>query len=204
MNAMTVLENALRKGNIIHAFRSGSGLRVVRVEKSEKLTGYGEHPSVDEALRHAAEDFVAGGRPYDKVYGEDALYPNYWTGSSTADSELDAWILQGRTFDVRFESETYVVELKGCGHTHPSDAVNARAKAGETVQWEERGYVYETTQSASWNGQMGISTRVVSSPPERSGSDAWIYSITKIGKASTLVEAFELAHRAVSVEEKAR
>jgi hypothetical protein len=38
------LEKALNDGAKIHIFRSGGGLRVIRVEKKGKLISYGEHP----------------------------------------------------------------------------------------------------------------------------------------------------------------
>lgn len=44
---------------------------MIRIEKqSAKLLAYGEHPNVDEAFRILAEDYKAGGRKYDKVYGK--------------------------------------------------------------------------------------------------------------------------------------
>jgi hypothetical protein len=99
MNTMAVLEKALRAGNTMHAFRSGGGLRVIRIEKGQRgaLKGYGEHPGVDEALQHAAEDYEAGHRDYSKVYSSKGLYPHYLTGSSSSETELDAWIRQGLT-----------------------------------------------------------------------------------------------------------
>ena len=38
------INKALKEGGRLHAFLSGSGLRVVRIEKNGKLKGYGEHP----------------------------------------------------------------------------------------------------------------------------------------------------------------
>ena len=70
------LQQALRNGAKLHAFLSGGGLRVVRLEKGGKLLGYGEHPYIEEALRHADEDTEAGGRPYAFLMrGAGALRP---------------------------------------------------------------------------------------------------------------------------------
>lgn len=108
----TVLEQALRAGNKMHVFRSGGGLRVVRLEdKNQWLSGYGEHPSFEEAIKHAEEDYKAGCREYSTVYG--VLYDHYLTGSATPSSLLDEWILKGHTIDAWFENETYIVELSG-------------------------------------------------------------------------------------------
>ena len=137
-----ILEGALRKGNCIHAFLSGGGLRVIRIEKNScngKLLGYGEHPEIDEALRHVAEDFAAGGRPYHKVYGPKGKYAHYLTGSSTTTGELDAWIRQGRTFDIRSEGDQIVVELRGYEEFRTSEAAEARARNGETIAHRKPG-----------------------------------------------------------------
>lgn len=96
------LEQALRDGCKVHAFRSGGGLRVIRITtKDGQLKGYGEHPQVEDALSHANEDFLAGGRPYQEVYGGSK--PNYLTGSSEPTSPLDDWLLHGHTFDAWYD-----------------------------------------------------------------------------------------------------
>src|SRR3989344_9530066 len=106
------LGQALAEGSKIHGFLSGGGLRVVIVKSKQKLRGYGEHPSVDEALIHANEDFLAGGRPYKEVYGK--VHTHYLTGSRDTTSPLDAWLRQGNTFDAyRVGENQIVVDLKG-------------------------------------------------------------------------------------------
>lgn len=195
------LEGALRKGHVIHAFRSGGGLRVIRIEKERHgaLVGYGEHPSVDEAMKRAADDFRAGGRPYADVYGDNGKYPHYYlTGSTSSDSELDAWLHQGHTFDARAEGEQFIVELKGCHIVHTPDETleRARASKGQPIVWEERGYTYESVADKD-----GVSTRVVKVPGglERAHG-AWTYDMVKTGRAATLSQAFAKALAAKQTE----
>jgi hypothetical protein len=199
----TVLEGALRKGNCIHAFLSGGGLRVIRIEKKARngtLVGYGEHPDVEDALKHAAEDFTAGGRPYDKVYGPKGLYAHYLTGSTSTASALDAWVRRGSTFDIHSEGDDIVVELKGHAEFHTSEADLARARRGETVLIEQRGYTYES--KAGPDG--GVSTRVVKSPEgNRKGSDPWMWHTVQVGRAAKLADAIELALNAEPNEDHA-
>lgn len=107
----TVLEEALRAGCRMHAFSSGGGLRVVRIERSGKSVAYGEHPYINEALRIAAEDYKAGGRAYQDVYGK--IEKEYLTGDPCPNSDLDMWVRKGSTFDAWFEDELFVFELKG-------------------------------------------------------------------------------------------
>lgn len=105
------IEQALKGGCRLHAFRSGGGLRVVRIEEAGTLKGYGEHPHVSEALIHANDDAVAGGREYSQVYG--GAKPLYLTGSSVPESGLDDWLMHGNTFDAYSEADEFVFELKG-------------------------------------------------------------------------------------------
>ena len=53
VDPIVLVEEALRKGKGLHAFLSGGGLRVVRIEDKGRgtLRGYGEHPHIDEAQR---------------------------------------------------------------------------------------------------------------------------------------------------------
>lgn len=211
--AFSILEGALRKGSVMHAFLSGGGLRVIRLEKGRhgKLTGYGEHPHVDEALRHAAEDFAAGGRPYSEVYGtfdfdhpeggKKGIYPMYLTGASTPDGELDAWVRQGHTFDARFEGGEFVFELRGLEESRTPEGYVKRCTAGETIRWtDERGVTYECSPSRFPNGEACCSTRIVSRPRGMKEHRAWMYYAVRTGKGQTLEEAVAAAFKAPKIE----
>lgn len=210
---LEILQSALAAGNVIHAFLSGGGLRVVRVEQARhgKLTGYGEHPQVDEALRHAAEDFAAGGRPYHEVYGtfdldhpeggKKGLYPMYLTGDSNPTHALDAWMCQGHTFDAYLEGSEFCFELKGLEQsTTPRDIVD-RCSAGETIAWTDaRGVSFECTPSRFPNGERCCSTRIVSKPDGMPDHRAWMYYSKRTGRGPTLEEAARLAFEAPMIE----
>ncbi len=105
------IEKALKKGSKMHGFRSGGGLRVIRIEGNGKLKGYGEHPNVEDALSHANEDLSFGGRIYNAVYG--VIKPHYLTGSSHTTSSLDEWLYVGNSFDAFVKGGEVVVELRG-------------------------------------------------------------------------------------------
>ena len=78
-NSYPNLEKALKDGAKIHIFRSGGGLRIVRVEKKGKLISYGEHPYLSGAFSHAETDF---GLSYEKQYsGRKARHDHYYTGA---------------------------------------------------------------------------------------------------------------------------
>ncbi|HLC81324.1 MAG TPA: hypothetical protein VJH68_01585 [Candidatus Nanoarchaeia archaeon] len=89
------IDQALQDRKILRAFRSGGGLRVVRIEDSRDgpLRGYGEDPNLMPALHDASDDYLAGGREYSEVY--DKLKPHYLTGTTQAEDRLDLWVLQG-------------------------------------------------------------------------------------------------------------
>ncbi len=189
------ISKALEEGCRLHAFRSGGGLRVVRLEKDGKLKGYGEHPHIDDALSHADEDFLAGGRPYQEVYGEGAPKPHYLTGSREVTGDLDNWILQGNTFDAHQDNGNIVVELKGHMQTKIPDNISKRVLAtGNTETWEHRGYTYRISRSSfPGNRETCVRSEVIKSPKGRDSSDCWIYEVTKTGKAKDLSEAIILA-----------
>lgn len=198
MNPATLatLEKGLRAGLKIHAFLSGGGLRVVRIEDRSKLKGYGEHYAAEVALDHTAEDYLAGGRRYSDVYGEDKLYPHYLTGSSDANSRLDLVLLRGHTFDAYEAGGEIVFEIHGYEDTPHPEGVTERARAGEIIRWSHRGYTYESAPDSG-----GVSTRIVSSPEgKKSGSDPWMYQVVQTGKAPTLAQAIEAAFEAPTVE----
>lgn len=99
------LEEKIKQGDRLHAFRSGGGLRVVflankgRGPCSSNNNGYGEHPNIEMALKLAEHDCV-NHLPYNEVYGK--LIPNFWTGTTVASSPLDRWILSGHAFDISY------------------------------------------------------------------------------------------------------
>lgn len=82
------LDRALQDGCVVRAFRSGGGVRVVRVERDENLVGYGEHPHIEEALELADRSYL------DPKFDGDY----YLTGSPEPSSKLDAHLLRGRKF----------------------------------------------------------------------------------------------------------
>jgi hypothetical protein len=190
---------ALVEGCRAHGFRSGGGLRVVSLEKDGKSKGYGEHPNIEEALVHAGEDYVAGGRRYCDVYGR--LHNQYLTGSCDASSDLDAWLLKGHSFDAWREGESIVVQLEGLRRTRTPDNVIDSVKAtGEPVRWKSRGFTYETSQSRLPNGEPSFSSRVVSGITGYN-ADAWMYPIAKTGHGRDFQEALVSAFGADEVEQ---
>lgn len=189
---------ALEDGCKMHAFLSGGGLRVIRLEHKETLKGYGEHPDVVEALVYAGEDYVAGGRPYDEVYGK--IYPHYLTGQSLPASNIDAWIRMGRSFDVWQEGKEIVFQLNGYHDTTAPESVATRARAGERVRWVERGFVFESYPYVFANSEVGYGTEVISKPEGKAHNDAFFFRITKTGRSLDLWEAMAAAFDAEEVE----
>jgi hypothetical protein len=203
-DVLSTVEEALLEGCKLHGFRSGSGLLVLRLERGQRnldeheLRGYGEHPSFDVAMVYLAEDFLAGGRPFEEVYGENGENAHYLTGHPESASAIDAWIMQGGKIDaVASGIGQFTVELRGVLETRAPEDVMNRALAGETVRWEARGFVYETSPSSFPNGEQCYSTRVLNG----SGSKPWMRDVVKRGSAPTLLEAMTTAANATEMEE---
>lgn len=99
------LENALKEGANIHVFRSGGGLRVVRLEKMGKLISYGEHPYFSTALSHAESDF---GLSYEEQYdGENSKHKWFITGTHPLPHDaIDVYVFHhGTAFDVFYSKK---------------------------------------------------------------------------------------------------
>lgn len=92
------LEKYLKENSdaYLHAFRSGSGLRVLRVDKpnSKKAIFYGEGPDLDYALNMLIDN--VNGKKQSEVR-------QYLTGSFADESDkLDFRLAQGESFDIKF------------------------------------------------------------------------------------------------------
>jgi len=188
------IHKALREGDKMHAFSSGGGLRVV----SFSNIGYGEHPHIEEALKHLEEDYLAGGRPYKKVYGK--LYPHYLTGASTTTSNLDCWIRQGNTFDCWQEGDEIILKLCGYAEVHVPDEVSKKVKEILLkVEWEDvnRGFKYQVEPFVFANDTVGISSKVISGPK---GKDPFSYKMTKTGRGQNFWDAVKKSFEAPEVE----
>lgn len=189
-NEMKIIEEALRGGGRLHAFMSGGGLRVLRVERDGVLVGYGEHPTVNNALRILSEDIAAGSRPYADVYGK--IEPHYLTGSSAPGGALDAWVRQGQTFDAFVDGDAFVVKLCGWENHKTPDDIMARVLSGETVQYlDARGVAFESRPSRFPNGEACVSTRCLDET--KKGADPWMWEVEKLGRAPSLPDALDAA-----------
>jgi hypothetical protein len=69
------------------------------------------------------------------------------------------------------------------------------------LQYEQRGYVFETNPSRFPNGERCTSTRIVSSPEGKQQHRAWMWRMSKTGTGRTLEEAIAAAFEAAEVEE---
>jgi len=187
------VELALMNGCCLHSWRSGGGLRVVRLDKDGKGYGYGEHPYIDVALQHANEDYLAGGRDYHKVYGE--LYDHYLTGAfPTGEDELDSWVYQGQDFDAWYEDGQFVVELRGWEQWQiPKDIQEYVLKTKKPrIFTTGRGWELECSIYEFANGELGVQTQRVRQSVDKDG-DPFMWKIKKVGKSNSLVESIQLA-----------
>lgn len=104
---LTGIEKAVIQDDCVaRTFRSGGGLRVMRIEKKDQestLVGYGEHITFIPMLDKASKDYNMGGSRYES---------EYYTGSSNADSMLDVWTLQGGRVFVEKEQDGLKVSLR--------------------------------------------------------------------------------------------
>jgi hypothetical protein len=163
------------------------------LEKGGKLLGYGEHPYIEEALRHADEDTEAGGRPYAEVYG--GKYDHYLTGSSTPSSDLDRWVRQGRTFDVIFDTYCgYVAKMVSMEQADLPQEVEQRVtKTGVKETFVNRGFTYEASRITFASGVFGTSVKTIGCPEGKDKSLSWMWDAVRTGYGDTIMKALEAA-----------
>lgn len=183
------LENKLKKNHSIHGFRSGGGLRVVRLEKCENdskrgsLEAYGEHPYVYNALQHLEEDCAAGGREYNKVYGP--IHDHYLTGAyAESGCNFDAWACAGNGFDIFYRDGEFVFESEYRKDYRPSqEVVEEWKKTRKPQRFEINGLQFFLTSSDFGNG---YSWRCLNENVK--GVEALWQKLLKVCKAPTLAE----------------
>jgi hypothetical protein len=186
------------------ALLSGGGLRVVRIEHTDpfvhRTAGYGEHPDVMTAIAHADEDYLEGGRPYDKLYGELGKYTMYLTGSSTPSGPLDLWVRQGHKFKAWKEGNEVVFQLSGLVEYRTPEWVREKMKTENSVEWSDRGFSYQSVHTRFPNGEPCLSTKVTGTPEGKSSNRAWMYYATQTGRAPDFWAAMNAAFEAPSIE----
>lgn len=189
------LEAALRGKARLRCFRSGGGLRVIRVEKGAGLVGYGEAPTFAPALGLAEDDVAAGGRPYGDVYGK--LVPHYMTGAyPDATDPLDEWVFAGNGLAVAFERGRFVARLKAMRFVEAPDAVAAEAWATQSpVSWEARGMRYLATPYEGGMLRMCCVDR-----GDGTRNPDWFHAV-RTGEGAGIAEALAAALDAPEVEQ---
>lgn len=122
------IEQALKDGARLHAFRSGGGLRVISVEKNEQLLSYGEYPWISGALAHAESDF---GLSYIEQYsGKNARHIHYLTGASSPvlQDVIDCFILCGESIDIYYKDNQFI-----CNTTTESERCKGYSGIGNDI-----------------------------------------------------------------------
>jgi hypothetical protein len=188
------ITRALREGGHLHAFRSGGGLRVIRVEKGRhgELLGYGEHVHVQAALKLANKTLGLFGRlPKKSVF---------LTGDPSAEDALDRWLLAGLEFDAQNEGDEIVVQLLNRYYedTVPDEVLQAALKNG-TAEWENRGvtYLYYNVSYAKGSEYpWGYSAKTI----KGGGVLKSVYTVAKTGHGKDFDEALKNALEAPQLE----
>lgn len=185
---------ALDQGSTIQGFSLYGGLRVIRIEQGNLLRGYGENPSIDIAILHADEDFLAGGRNYKNVYGE-IEHRTKTVSSQEATSQLDEWILQGNTFDsYKTVNGMIAVELKGWKEqVVPIKIEEQIRKHNMPFLWSDRGYLFESWIKQLPNRTSTIITEVVDTMEGDDPERGLNYLIVKRGESNNFDKAMKEA-----------
>lgn len=193
------LEEALCKGGTIHGFRSGGGLRVLRLENKGKLLAYGEHPLFGEALRILREDLAAGGREYYTVYGKKETH--YLTGTYECPTAIDACLAKGHTIDISYKKNKFLFVAKIFKELRMPEWVMNEVKLNKKpVQYELYGILFEATWEKTWcvDGSYGVIGRIVHNPTDGCG---WFVNIEKTVEADFFLGLLPKANAKLNEED---
>lgn len=168
----------------MHIFRSGGGLRVVRVEKDKKrgkLLGYGEYCNVEQALDLADCELA----------GEKSEYTTeYLTGSSTPTSKLDEWVLCGYDTNFRFQNEKFVfLSAMTLDISPPKELIERSTNGREYLKWEFEGRKFTITPGNFPSGARCCTIRCVS---HENYMDGFRYPINYLLSADTFEGLLDL------------
>ena len=209
-----VTEDVLKKGGKVHIFRSGGGLRVVCITNKKGIdVGYGEHPFIEEALKHAEKDLKFGYTSYsDKYSGDKAKYTHYLTGSTYASSNLDSIVKSGATIDFTFDKkkEEFISKINTYEHVEIPEHIEELCLSDTNGQffWTDHrtGILYESTAYQFPNGDWG--TRMSVAVSAVYDVDPYFREVTRTGrdKKSLWQAIFNsiVAETAIKVKKKSK
>ncbi len=184
----------LKQGYKLHTFRSGGGLRVIRLDKSGAKSFYGESYNFGEALRILNDDIKAGGRLYKDVYG--SIESHYLTGASAKQNDkIDQLICAGNCLDAVFENDSIKVIISEWKHRDLPKKISDQIYAlkRDKIKWK---YKNEDTiyisEGKMFSGGLGISTGV------ENGSIDMHYTVQHIAKGETFEEGLVALEEAIN------
>lgn len=162
MKSYFSIEEALKDGFNFHSFRSGGGLRVLRLDKKDDEKGYyGEAPNYINALRILIDDLSAGGRKYKDVYGK--IETHYLTGAYPDQNDaVDCLLYQGHNVDATFKNEAIVVTISKLIHLRtPKEVCNIVTTENKNVRWKRpnSSEIFISTPYRFANDEIGTSTQ---------------------------------------------
>ena len=148
-----------------------------------------------EAFRHADEDYLAGGRPYKKVYGK--LYDQYYTDSFMSDCAMDQFVKSGYNIDLKksVDEKVFLTAHWTERIDIPKNIKNKILVNYETIFWNSDGRIFESKPEFFPSGDIGFSTKYILGPKSKLGNNEYQRDV-KIGIiADTVDETLKLAEK---------
>lgn len=114
MKTWATIEKALKEGCNLDIYSSASGVAIVALMRQGQRVAYGQFAGMYAAIKQASEDYEAGGRDPNDVYGPGKLYPNFITGAHADQDELERWIIgKGYDFEAIWDGRDIVITMTG-------------------------------------------------------------------------------------------
>lgn len=200
-----LINDTLKTGFNLHCFRSGGGLRVLRLERilqGENKSYYAESYNFYDALRILEDDIIAGGRKYSDVYGVIEEY--YLTGSFSSGENLDTWVCGGKPLDILFNFDTnrFIIDMSTKEDIHaPQEIVNKVHENNIPIYWKTShiNRIFKSEQYVFADNSIGCSTSTI---PSRNGIEANNEMVTfpRLSYGDTFEDVLEAAEKVVDVK----
>lgn len=197
------INEALLLGFKLHCFRSGGGLRVLRLDRmfqGKNKCYYAESHNFYDALRILEDDIVAGGREYSEVYG--IIENHYLTGSYSEGNNIDTWVCSGNPFDVKFEIDKCVIDMSTKEDICvPKEIANKVQENKTPIYWKTpyTDRIFKTEQYKFADNSIGCSTTTI---PSRSGLQVIdeMVNFLRLSYGDVFEDALEAAEKVVGVK----
>lgn len=178
---LKAVEQVLKNGCRLSGFSLGNGLRVINIEKDDKLTAYGVSVEVLGALNNVNKACACGEKPYNTPQC-------YLTGQYEISCKLDLIVRRNNYFEVYFENGLFISRYKTVDYMiiiPPYHIIQKffNRSTREPEIYQKYGYTYRAKPP---NADSSWYISIIGRPKGRKSPSGAVFDVTYIGKGLTI------------------